>query len=57
MLRFAVVVLGLGVCESVTEITKFVVPTKVPVKDPVMLPVEVFSVNPAGSAPLVTAHR
>ena len=55
MLRFAVVVAAVDVSESVSVIVKFEVPRAVGV--PLMTPVDVLSVSPAGKLPLVTDHE
>ena len=54
ILRFADCVVGVGVCESVTEIVKLDVPVKVPVGEPEITPVFAFRLSPAGRPPVVT---
>jgi len=56
MLRLAVAVACVGVCESVAVRVKFVAPVNVPLGVPEIAPVEEFKVNPAGRLPVVTAH-
>jgi len=53
MVRFAVLVAGVGVCESVTFTVKLEVP--VPVGVPEITPV-VLNVKPAGKLPAVMVH-
>jgi hypothetical protein len=56
MLKLAVVVACVGVCESVAVTLKLVVPVKVPLGVPEIAPVAEFKVNPAGRLPVVTAQ-
>ena len=55
MLKLAVLVAFVGVCESVTVTVKFEVPVKVPFGLPVMVPA-LLKVKPAGKLPAVTLH-
>jgi hypothetical protein len=54
MLRACVAVCAVGVAESVALTVKLLVP--VVVGDPVIAPVLLLSVSPAGSKPTVTVH-
>ena len=56
MLTFAVAVLAVGVCASVTVTVKFVAPVKLPVGVPEITPVALFKVSPAGKVPVVMAQ-
>jgi hypothetical protein len=56
MLRFALAVFAVGVCESVTVTVKFVALVKLPVGVPEITPVAPFKVSPAGNVPVVTAQ-
>jgi hypothetical protein len=54
MLRFAVVLAAVGVCESVARMVKLAVPSVVGV--PLIAPVAEFSMSPAGRLPAETFH-
>lgn len=54
ILRFAVVLAGVGVCESVTLTVKFDVATTVGV--PLIAPLDGFRVSPVGRLPDVMVH-
>jgi hypothetical protein len=54
MLRLAVALAGVGVCESVTLTVKLAVPSALGV--PLIVPVEEFSVRPGGKAPAEMLH-
>lgn len=56
MLRLAVVVACVGVCESAAVTVKFVVPVKVPVGVPEITPAVAFKDRPAGKLPDETLH-
>ena len=51
MLRLALLVVGVGVCESVTLTVKFVVPANVPLGVPEITPA-LLKLNPAGKFPV-----
>ena len=55
MLKFALLVAGVGVCESVTVTVKFDVLVTVPVGVPDITPA-LLKANPAGKLPAVTAQ-
>jgi hypothetical protein len=55
MLRFAVVLAAVGVCESVARMVKLAVPSVVGV--PVIAPVGEFSISPAGRLPAETVQE
>ena len=55
MLRLAVVVACVGVCESVAVTVKLVVPVKGPLGVPVIAPA-LLKIKPEGKLPVVTLH-
>lgn len=56
MLRLAVVVACVGVCESVAVRVKLVGPVMLPLGVPEITPVALLKFNPAGRLPVVTAQ-